>query len=233
MSNRLAEKLALIEALLELNDEVALQSPNSEDKESILKSSNYWRNSLSEFKREYPAKFRVSTVTEIINMFLVFWNESIGLDTERFWSLAKERRLNIKRRRSLRDVIKRGRFLSVHEPMSARGQWDELMSSNYLTQQFNDAEIEELQNIMNNDEIKRANLFKKCLRNNRLADSDALRYLDNMAYFGEHNIYADHFSDEEVERIHTIRREYNDKFMEQYNKNCGSQIASNATDNKS
>jgi hypothetical protein len=219
MNKRLDKNLALLDDILDINEHIANTTANSEDKVLLLEHGQYWRERLEVNKTKYPEFFGSSTVKSIINDFLIYWNETIGLDSERFWQEIQKSGLNIKRKRSLRNVVKRGRFLDIHEVMSARNQWDELMCSEYIAIQFDDKEIAELVQIMRDDEAKRADLFRKCLRNNRLSKFDELRYCENMAYFTTYNLYKSYFTIHEIEEIRRIRQELQDRTMEVIGRN--------------
>lgn len=206
MNRILKRNLELFYALLALNEEIAIGLTNHKDKISLLEAGEDWRKLLEEHRRNYPDKFKSSTVKDVIDSFLAFWNESFSLKTERFWVEVEKRGLNVKRKKSLLNILERGRFLDIHEVISARQQWDELLSSEFIQKQFSKNEIEILKKIMLNDELKRVELFKKCLRNNRVPFLEILKFSENMAYFSKFNIYEKYFTTDEVDNIVRLSR---------------------------
>lgn len=201
MKNAVKKNLDLFEALLEINYEVAMLSTNEEDKKSLLNTWQISKKDLDKFRNKTSNYPSTPEVREAIEGFLIFWNEALTLDSERFWYLVESRNLNVKRKRSLANVLKRGRFLDIHEVIPARPQWQELIESDYLKRQFTRSEIKRIDEIMREDEIKRVKLFRKCLRNNRVSNSDFMNLCNNMAYFSMSNLYEDHFTQDEVKKM--------------------------------
>lgn len=206
MNRILKRNLELFYALLALNEEIAMSLTNHKDKIGLLETGEYWRKLLEEHRSNYPDKFKSSTIKDVIDSFLFFWNESFSLKTERFWVEVEKRGLNVKRKKSLLNILERGRFLDIHEVISAREQWDELLSSEFIQKQFSKNEIEILKKIMLNDELKRVELFKKCLRNNRVPFREILKFSENMAYFSKFNIYEKYFTTDEMDNIVRLSR---------------------------
>ena len=69
---------------------------------------------------------------------------------------------------------------------------------------------------MNDDEMSRVTLFKKCIKTNRLPNSSALKYWDSMAYFSEYNLYDKHFTQSEIYIIKLIREKSDEAFRESH-----------------
>jgi hypothetical protein len=215
MNKALEKNIKTLESLFEISDLISssssLMSKEEKDqrKEAVLKD----KESLIRLKTDLKDHLNSISIKGMIEGFLIFWNEWISLDSERFWDEVKQRGLEIKRKRSLRTILDRGRFLDVHEAMSARTQWTDLIASNFVANQFRETERQKLLEIMDMDELKRVNLFKKCLKNQNLTVSSAFMYTDSMAYFSLHNLYEKHFSLLEINQIQRICEEFQVRWL--------------------
>lgn len=217
MNKALEKNIKTLERLLEISDFISNSSILMSDeeknhrKEAVLQT----KQSLLRYQTDLIAHFNSLSIRGEIEMFLIFWNEWLSLDSERFWAEVEKEKIEVKRKKSLRNILVRGRILDVHEAMSARGQWTDLMASNYVAKQFTESERKKLLEIMEMDEMKRVNLFKKCLRNQNLPNSSALMYWDSMAYFSVYNLFEKHFSLEEIYQIIKIRKESDERMLKE------------------
>ncbi len=210
MNKALEKNIKTLESLFEISDLISSSSAlmSKEEKDHRKKAVLWDKLSLVGLQTDLKDYLNSFSIKSMIEDFLIFWNGWISLDSERFWDEVKQRGLDIKRKRSLRSVLNSGRFLDVHEAMSARTQWTDLMASNYVANQFTETERQKLLEIMDMDEIKRVNLFKKCLKNKNLPESSYFMYTDSMAYFSLHKLYEKHFSLLEITQIKKICKEF-------------------------
>ena len=219
MNKALEKNIKTLERLLEISDFISSTSSLMSDeekkwcKEAVLQE----KQSLRRYQTELIEYYNSLSIKGLIEGFLIFWNERLSLDSERFWAEVEKEKIEVKRKKSLRNILVRGRILDVHEAMSARTQWSELMASSFVAQQFTEAERNELEKIMLMDEMKRVNLFQKCLRNQNLPNSSALMYWDSMAYFAQYNLFQKHFTLEEWAQIIRIRKESDERMLKKYN----------------
>lgn len=229
MNKALEKNINTLERLLEISDFISSSSilMSAEEKNLRKEAVSQEKKSLLRYQTDLIDHLSSLSIRGLIEGFLIFWNENLSLDSERFWAEVEKEKIDVKRKRSLRNILIRGRILDVHEAMSARAQWTELMSSTFVAKQFSETEREQLHAIMEADEIKRVNLFKKCIRNQNLPNSSALMYWDSMAYFSMYNLFEKHFNTSEIYQIIKIKKDSDERILKEYNESRyrgGSQI---------
>jgi len=137
----------------------------------------------------------------LTDSFLVYWNESISVDTEKFWNLLEKEGISIKRKEPLRQALLRGVFRNVHEAMEACKNFDEMVEKGVLKSRYNEAELTTIRDIIDKNTSVRVELLRSCLIKGKIPSSKYLRFGDSMAYMGNCNLFNDYFNENEVEQL--------------------------------
>lgn len=179
---------------------------NISRKENISNHHDWARNEILTCLEK--GKLSSVGLKSLIDGFLIQWNESVSVETELFWQRIEENNLNFDRKEPLRFALEKGRFFNVHQGMEARSNWNSLVDSGYLLSRYKQDEIEKLSKIISNDEEKRVEFLKKCLKSNKIPSSQYLKFGDCMAYIYNTKIMKEHFSIEEIESLNLIWRNF-------------------------
>ncbi len=138
------------------------------------------------------------------NELLTYWNESINLDTEKFWTELKRIGVDYKRKEPLRFALEKNRFRRVEQGMDARKHWTELRNLKEIQQRFTKAEIEQIESIISKDEKQRFEILKKCLSKKEIPQSQYLKFGECMAYLNNCKLWGKYFTETEVEELYDI-----------------------------
>lgn len=189
--------------IIDIADSIANDSANIDaaTKEAIIRNSQWLKASVEE--KVTQGSIGAAEVAYLIGLFLIYWNESIGVSTELFWRKIDESKLGYQRKDPLRKALDKGRFTNVHQGMEARKHWDELLKTNLLNR-FTTDDMQKLQAIIAADEQSRMQLLSKCLAKNEIPQSKYLRFGDSMAYFVRCNLFGKYFTQQEVDKLYDI-----------------------------
>ena len=136
--------------------------------------------------------------------FLTYWNESIHPDTERFWKELKSNKIDYERKEPIRFALEKNRFRRVDQGIDARKHWSVLKSTKEVQEKFSKAEIEKIDNIIAEDENRRLEILKKCLRKKKIPQSQYLKFGECMAYIDNCRLWGKYFTQKEVEELYDI-----------------------------
>lgn len=145
------------------------------------------------------------------NDLLIYWNESVNLDTERFWAELKRNGVDYERKEPLKFALEKKRFRRVDQGMDARKHWDELKKLQEVQQRFTKTEIEELGAIISKDEKQRIEILKKCLRKKEIPQTQYLKFGECMAYVKKCGLWDKYFEQSEVDDLYEIWRNFKSK----------------------
>ena len=151
--------------------------------------------------------------TSIINSYkkdyLVFWNESISIESELFFQKLQENKIEINRNERLKYALIKNRFQNVHQGMDARKNWNKIIELGYLNERFTKDEIKKLNEIINKDEKDRFEFLKKCYEKKKIPQTKYLRFGDSVAYFNNCNLFKKYFESEQVVELMSIWKNFN------------------------
>ena len=140
--------------------------------------------------------------------YLVFWNESISIESELFWQKLQLNKIEINRNERLRYALTKNRFQNVHQGMDARKNWNEIIELGYINERFTTDEIKKLDDIINKDEKDRFELLKKCYETKKIPQTKYLRFGDSVAYFNNCNLFKKYFESEQVVELMSIWKNF-------------------------
>jgi hypothetical protein len=151
-----------------------------------------------------PQFRRVASLKSLESTFLIYWNESIGIDTEVFWNELRQKEIECNRKEPLRNALQKGRFRNVHEGMEAAKNFDNLINSRLLESSFLNKDLLQLKKIILEDTNQRIELLKRCLKKGAIPGSKYLRFGDSVAYMNECKLWSKYFKEDEVQRLMEI-----------------------------
>lgn len=165
----------------------------------------------SKFYKDFFAKeTKINTyqLKSLTNDFLTYWNESIHPDTELFWEEARKEGIDFERKDPLKFALEKSRFRNVHQGMDARNNWEEVKKLQAILERFSTDEIAKIDRIIAEDENRRLNILKKCRRKKEIPQSQYLKFGECMAYFNNCRLFGLYFSQEEVEELYVIWKNF-------------------------
>lgn len=160
---------------------------------------------------EKEPKMRASGINSLKNELLIFWNESINPDTEKFWNEIKSKGIDYVRKEPLRFALNKNRFRRVEQGIEANKHWPELKTLKLIKRNYSKEEIEKIEEIISNDEQSRFKILDKCLRKKQIPQSQYLKFGECMAYLSNCGLFKTYFEDEEVNELYDIWRNFQSK----------------------
>ncbi|HZV69541.1 MAG TPA: hypothetical protein VFG10_08355 [Saprospiraceae bacterium] len=209
--------------MYDINDDITNTSKymTDDEKEWRYRASREDRITLEKFKNEYKKQCNSSTLGAVATGFLIYWNEAVSIDVERFWKEAAIRNVEFKRIEPLKYVLANGHFRNIHVILSARQHWPELMNSELIKERYSASEIQQLNSIMENDELTRARIIRKCIKNKNIPMSSAMKLYDTLEYFRRFKLFSKHFSEAEMNEFNGIKLKFELQFITPTNDKSG------------
>ena len=199
------EKLILV---TKINDKVVECSTNMDEK-----TKEAFRN-LSKFTRdilEKEPKMNSYGLNSLKSGLLTYWNESINPDTEFFWTELKVNGIDYERKEPLKYALEKNQFRRVEQGMDAKMHWGELKKRKEITDKYSKAEIEKIETIIAEDENRRLEILKKCLRKNEIPQTQSLKFGECMAYMNKCGLWDKYFNKDEVQQLYNIWTNFKSK----------------------
>ncbi|MFL9843609.1 hypothetical protein [Flavobacterium rhizosphaerae] len=168
-------------------------------------------DTLSKFDLKYINDNPDITLTQLKSItkeHLIYWNESIGLDTETLWVMLKNHNIDYQRKDELNFALAKGRFRRVDQGMCARNEWWLIRDTGPVKERFSNTEIKTIDEIIKQDEENRLAVLTKCLKKYSIAPSQYLKFGECMAYFNNCKLFEQYFSKDEVKQLYTIWRNF-------------------------
>ena len=199
------EKLILV---TKINDKVIDGSTimDEKTKEAFKNLSKYTRDLL-----EKEPKMNSYGLNSLKSELLTYWNESINPDTESFWTELKVNGIEYERKEPLKFAIEKSQFRRVDQGMDARKHWTELKKQREITDKYSKTEIEKIETIIADDENRRLEILKKCLRKNEIPQTQYLKFGECMAYMNNCGLWDKYFNKEEVQKLYDIWTNFKSK----------------------
>ena len=147
----------------------------------------------------------------LTNELLTYWNESINPDTEIFWTELKDNGIDFERKEPLRFALTKKRFRNFEQGMNARKHWTKIKNRKEITDKYSQAEIEKIETIIADDENRRLEILKKCLRKNEIPQTQYLKFGECMAYINNCGLWEKYFNKGEVKQLYNIWTNFKSK----------------------
>ena len=192
------EKLILV---TKIKEKVVECSTNMDEKtkEAFRNLSKSTRDIL-----EKKPKMNSYGLNSLKSGLLTYWNESINPDTESFWTELKVNGIDYERKEPLKFALDKNQFKRIEQGMDARMYWGELKKRKEITDKYSKAEIEKIETIIAEDENRRLEILKKCLRKNEIPQSQYLKFGECMAYMNKCGLWDKYFNKDEVQQLYNI-----------------------------
>lgn len=199
------EKLILA---TKINDKIVDGSTIMDDKtkKAFRNLSKYTRGLL-----EKKHKMNSKGLNSLKSGLLIYWNESINPDTENFWAELKVNGFDYERKEPLKFALEKNQFKRVDQGMDARKHWTELKKRKEITEKYSLSEIEKIEKIIADDENRRLEILKKCLRKNEIPQTKYLKFGECMTYMNNCGLWDNHFNKEEVQQLYDIWTNFKSK----------------------
>lgn len=199
------EKLILV---TKINDKVVDGSTimDEKTKEAFKNLSKYTRDLL-----EKEPKMNSYGLNSLKSGLLTYWNESINPDTESFWTELKVNGIEYERKEPLKFAIEKSQFRRVDQGIDARKHWTELKKRREIIDKYSKTEIEKIETIIADDENRRLEILKKCLRKNEIPQTQYLKFGECMAYMNNCGLWVKYFNKEEVQKLYDIWTNFKSK----------------------
>lgn len=186
--------------VIKIQEQIIIKSNNvdKKSKEAFLALGKYWLERLN------VESFTITQLKSVIKQILTYWNESVSLETELFWSEVKNENLPLIRRDELIFALNKNRFRRVDIGMSARKDWSKIFNLNSIKERFSNEEIKKITEIIEFDESKRLEILTKCHKKNKIPQTYYLKFGECMAYFANCDLFEKYFSKNETEELYNI-----------------------------
>lgn len=174
-------------------------------KEAFVNLGIYWTDRIEK------ESFTLTSLKSIASDILTFWKESIGIDTELFWTELKKNNIDFERKDELNFALEKGRFKRVDIGMGARKDWSVIKEFDSIQKRFSKEDIEKIDLIINKDEKTRLEILRKCLRKKEIPQTQYLKFGECWAYMSNCGLWDKYFSKEEVEELLNIWKNFASK----------------------
>jgi hypothetical protein len=204
----LEQKLKFIEDLLKT---IEIQINIVSNSKYFDANSKYWMNFTAEelIQRLNTEKFTLTQLKSISSGLLIYWKESISMDTELFWCELTKHNIRFERKDELNFALKKGRFRRVDIGMLARRDWGIMKNQDSIKCRFSEIEIKKIEVIISNDEKNRFEILTKCLEKSKIPQNKYLKFGECWAYFSNCNLWEQYFNKEEKDKLLDIWRSFN------------------------
>ncbi|REG88215.1 hypothetical protein [Winogradskyella sediminis] len=202
------ENIEKILKTVEIHERIVRKSTeiDNETKPYFLELSKFTKDCLSDESK--IGKLNSYQIKSLEKELLIYWNETISLETEKFWTEILNEKLNIKRKEPLKFALDKNRFRNVEQGIEARKYWNELKKIKSINDKFSKTEIEKIEKIIAEDENKRIGILKKCLAKKVIPKSHYLKFGECMAYFTNCRLFNKYMTEKEVDELHEIWRNF-------------------------
>ncbi|WP_033417670.1 hypothetical protein [Cytophaga aurantiaca] len=171
---------------------------DNKTKEAFVNLGNYWNDRIEK------ESFTFTQLKSIANNILTYWQESIGIETELFWIELQKNNIEFERNDELNFALNKSRFRRVDIGIGARKDWSIIKDFDSIKARFTSAEIEKIDFIIQQDEKKRVEILNKCLKANKIPQSQYLKFGECWAYITNCELWEKYFNKDEVEKLYTV-----------------------------
>lgn len=192
---------------IEIQNKLVGNSNNFDNntKEAFVNLGNYWIDRIGK------ESFTLTSLKFISNEILTYWKESIGIDTELFWTELQKNNIDFERKDELNFALDKGRFRRVEIGIGARKDWSVIKEFDSIQKRFSKENIEKVDLIIDQDEKIRLEILKKCLRKKEIPQTQYLKFGECWAYMSNCGLWDKYFSKEEAEELLNIWKSFESK----------------------
>jgi hypothetical protein len=202
------ENIEQVLKAVEIHEKIVNESieMESDTKSHFLELSKFIKECLKDkSKIENINSYQIKSLR---NDLLTYWNETISVETEKFWTEIKNGNLNLERKEPLKFALNKNRFRNVEQGIGARKYWSSLKLLESIKDEYSDLEIKKIDEIIVEDENKRIGILKKCLAKKNIPKSQYLKFGECMAYFTNCGLFNKYMTEKEVAELHMIWKNF-------------------------
>jgi hypothetical protein len=144
----------------------------------------------------------------LANELLIYWNNIISPDTEKFWDVLNSNNLPVKRKDLIKDALTKGRFKTVEQGIDARNNWAVLSGMILITERFSPEQINQIAQIIAADEQKRHAILQKTLSTGKIPKTQYLKFGECMAYFANCLLFSHYFTQAQTDELYRIWQDF-------------------------
>ncbi|MDO6598462.1 hypothetical protein Q4512_16200 [Oceanihabitans sp. 2_MG-2023] len=202
------ENIEQVLKAVEIHEKIVNESTEmeSDTKSHFLELSKFIKECLKD--KTKIQNINSHQIKSLRNELLTFWNETISVETEKFWTEIKNGNLNLERKEPLKFALNKNRFRNVEQGIGARKYWSSLKSLESIKDEYSDLEIKKIDKIIVEDENKRIGILKKCLAKKNIPKSQYLKFGECMAYFANCDLFNKYLTEKEVTDLYTIWKNF-------------------------
>ncbi|MBJ2176518.1 hypothetical protein JBL43_19880 [Aureibaculum sp. A20] len=202
------EKIEQILKTVEIHEKIVRKSTeiDNETKPYFLELSKFTKDCLTNESK--VSKLNSYQIKSLENELLIYWNETISVETEKFWTEILSKKINIQRKEPLKFALDKKRFRNVEQGIGARKYWSELKTINSVKDNFSKTEIVKIDQIITEDENKRIGILEKCLTKKVIPKSQYLKFGECMAYITNCELFSKYMTEKDVDELHEIWRNF-------------------------
>lgn len=167
-------------------------------KKALIQSTAIFLDSIA------AHEFSLSQLKSFSKDLFIYWQESIGVDVEKFWTRLQNEGICIERKDELIFALTKGRFRRVEQAIASRNYWDLLMSMESIQIRFSASDRDKIKGIIDNDERARLQILQKCLAKKSVPGYQYLKFGECVAYFERCGLFDKYFSSSEKEELYII-----------------------------
>ncbi|MEH1009414.1 hypothetical protein VDP25_16875 [Winogradskyella sp. ECml5-4] len=202
------ENIEKILKTVEIHERIVRKSTEIDNatKPYFLELSKFTKECLTNESK--VSKLNSSQIKSLENELLIYWNETISLETEKFWTEIVTEKLDVQRKEPLKFALDKNRFRNVEQGIGARKHWNEIKTIESVKDKFSITDILKIDQIIAEDENKRIGILKKCLAKRVIPKSQYLKFGECMAYFTNCGLFNKYMTEKEVDELHEIWRDF-------------------------
>ncbi len=202
------ENIEKILKTVEIHERIVRKSTEIDNatKPYFLELSKFTKECLTNESK--VSKLNSSQIKSLENELLIYWNETISLETEKFWTEIVTEKLDVQRKEPLKFALDKNRFRNVEQGIGARKHWNEIKTIESVKDKFSITDILKIDQIIAEDENKRIGILKKCLAKRVIPKSQYLKFGECMAYFTNCGLFNKYMTEKEVDELHEIWRNF-------------------------
>ncbi|MBF8151583.1 hypothetical protein ITJ86_16905 [Winogradskyella sp. F6397] len=202
------ENIEKILKTVEIHERIVRKSTEIDNatKPYFLELSKFTKECLTNESK--VSKLNSSQIKSLENELLIYWNETISLETEKFWTEIVTEKLDVQRKEPLKFALDKNRFRNVEQGIGARKYWNEIKTIESVKDKFSITDILKIDQIIAEDENKRIGILKKCLAKRVIPKSQYLKFGECMAYFTNCGLFNKYMTEKEVDELHEIWRNF-------------------------
>jgi len=194
--------------VIEIHEKIVRESTemDNDTQSHFLELSKFTKECLQNTAK--VNQLNASQIKSLRNDLLAYWNETISIESEKFWTAVKTENLILDRKEPLGFALSKNRFRNVEQGIGARKYWNSLKSLPSVNEMYSDSEIKKINEIIAADESTRIGILKKCLAKKKIPKSQYLKFGECMAYFANCDLFKTYLTEEEVNELYTIWKNF-------------------------